>query len=135
MGSYIILRNHDIGRNLQSGGDLDILVEDLLVARLALVQHFGELFFAVCRSYVEGYFYCWGHVDMTPRVKWRRVVYIENSGIFESAEVSGFGFPKPRLAHEADETQAFDRSKMFFNSSLATRPALDALKACKFTRS
>jgi len=101
VGYYIVLRNHDILKNLQSGGDLDLLVDDLHIARLALVQHFGNPLFAVRRSYVEGYFYSWGHIDLTPRIEWRGAVYIDNSIIFENAEVSDFGLKKPRLAHEA----------------------------------
>jgi thymidylate kinase len=101
VGYYIVLRNHDIRKNLQSGGDLDVLVGDLDIARLLLVQHFGNPLFSVRRSYVEGHFYSWGHIDLTPRIEWRGAVYIDNSVIFDSAEVSDFGLKKPRLAHEA----------------------------------
>jgi len=101
LNGYIILRNHDLEKNLQSGGDIDLLVADINSARSLLVQHLGIPIFAMRRSYVEGYFYKWGHIDLTPRMEWRGAQYIENSTIFGSAQISDFGLNKPRLAHEA----------------------------------
>jgi thymidylate kinase len=101
IGPYIILRNHDIEHSLRRGGDIDILVGNINKARLLLCQRFGPPLFALRRSYVEGYFYEWGHIDLTPRMEWRGAEYIGNSTLLDSAEVSDFGLNKPRLSHEA----------------------------------
>jgi thymidylate kinase len=99
--SYVILRNHDIDANLIRGGDIDVLVDNINLARTLLFDKLGEPLFSLRRTYVESYFYQWGHIDLTPRMEWRGAVYISNSSILNSAERSALGLAKPRLANEA----------------------------------
>jgi thymidylate kinase len=99
--SYVILRNHDIEYNLCQGGDVDVLVGDINVARNLLCEILGRPLFSLRRTYVESHFYEWGHIDLTPRMEWRGAVFIANSSVLNGAEQSMLGFAKPRLAHEA----------------------------------
>lgn len=101
LDNYVILRNHDFRANLGNGGDIDILVADGTEARKRLRQSLGRPWWTMRRSYVHGFFYPWGHIDLLPRVEWRGACYLENETILASAERSAIGFQKPRLAHEA----------------------------------
>lgn len=97
----VVLRNHDFKANLGRGGDIDILVADMATARKQMVNHLGKPWWRMCRTYVEGCFYLWGHLDLTPRMEWHGAVFISNQTLLDDAEISSFGFGKLRLAHEA----------------------------------
>jgi thymidylate kinase len=101
LGSYVILRNHNIDESLNRGGDIDVLVDDIIIARNLLFELFGKPLFSLRRTYVESYFYKWGHIDLTPRIEWRGSIYLSNSALLKGAQRSTFGFAKPRLADEA----------------------------------
>jgi len=101
LGDYVVLRNHDFRTNLGRGGDVDVLVADMPAARASMANHLGKTWFALRRTYVEGCFYSWGHIDLTPCMEWHGATYIENSKIFAESSVSPQGFRQPRLAHEA----------------------------------
>jgi thymidylate kinase len=101
LGSYVILRNHDIDQNLNRGGDIDVLVDNINLARTRLCEILGQPLFSLRRTYVESHFYEWGHIDLTPRMEWRGAVYISNTTILNNADHSIFGFAKPGLADEA----------------------------------
>jgi thymidylate kinase len=100
-GEYVVLRNHDIRNSLVSGGDVDVLVRDMPLARRSMVAALGSPWWIMSRTYVEGYFYSWGHIDLTPRIEWHGAVYIDNETIFTESLISKFGFKMPRQAHEA----------------------------------
>jgi hypothetical protein len=101
IGDYVVLRNHDFRANLGRGGDVDVLVGDMRKARKAMKQVLGSPWWIMRRSYVEGCFYPWGHIDLTPRMEWHGATYIENRTIFDASSISPFGLRQPRLAHEA----------------------------------
>jgi len=98
---YVVLRNHDFRANLGRGGDVDVLVTDMAAARTGMTKALGRPWWVMRRTYVEGCFYHWGHIDLTPRMEWHGATYIDNSTIFSESTVSSFGFLQPRLAHEA----------------------------------
>lgn len=98
---YVVLRNHDFKANLGRGGDVDVLAGNMADARQSMVEKLGKPWWIMRRTYVEGCFYPWGHIDLTPKMEWHGAVYIENETIFEQSSVSSFGFRQPRLAHEA----------------------------------
>lgn len=101
LDEYVILRNHDFRASISKGGDIDILVGNMALARKTIRQSLDSQWFIAVRSYVEGVFYPWGHIDLTPCIEWHGAVYIRNETIFTESSISELGFRKPRLAHEA----------------------------------
>jgi thymidylate kinase len=101
LGDYVILRNHNLTENLQRGGDIDILVNDLDSAGRLLIKNLGQPVFSIRRSYVECFFYEWGHVDLSKSVEWRGAVYLDSLEMFGNAGISDFGYRKPRIGCEA----------------------------------
>jgi thymidylate kinase len=101
LDGYVVLRNHDFKSNLGAGGDVDILAGNMVDARKAMFEKLGKPWWIMRRTYVEGCFYSWGHIDLTPKMEWHGATYIENNIIFKESSISSFGFRQPRLAHEA----------------------------------
>jgi hypothetical protein len=99
---YVVLRNEeDLFENLQRGGDIDLLVADLRVAERTLIRHLGTPIRIIRSSYVSGYSYDWGHVDLLPTVEWRGACYLPTEAILEGRRLSPRGRSVPRIAHEA----------------------------------
>jgi thymidylate kinase len=101
LGPYVVLRNHDVVANVATGGDIDLLVPDLRDAERKLVAELGTPLFVARRSYVIGLFYDWGHVDLLPTLEWRGARYLDGTALLRDRELSPFGLPRPRPAHEA----------------------------------
>lgn len=101
LGPYVILRNHDIYNHLATGGDIDLLVPDRRHAERQLVAELGAPLFFARRSYVTGLFYDWGHIDLLPSLQWRGAKYLNRNTVLQHRELSPFGLPQPRPAHEA----------------------------------
>jgi thymidylate kinase len=101
IGRYVVLRNHDVFRHLRSGGDVDVLVEDVTVAEDGLAAALGPPRFVSRRSYVTSLFYDWGHVDLVSSLEWKGARYLDESAVFAASRKSALGLPRPRLAHEA----------------------------------
>jgi hypothetical protein len=98
---YVVLRNHDVWGNFERKGDLDLLVADATSAGRALIAAAGAPMWTCERSYVSGFFYAWGHVDLLPRLEWRGAIYLEADKVMREAVRDAGEFPAPRLAHEA----------------------------------
>lgn len=101
LSGYLILRNHDVLANLERGGDLDLLVQQPASVEKSLITFFGPPTRIAKRSYVWGYSYTWGHVDLLPSLSWRGAIYLSNSSAFSKAQWSASQLPRPSLAHEA----------------------------------
>jgi thymidylate kinase len=101
LGPYVILRNHDVRAHLAAGGDIDLLVPDRRHAERQLVAELGVPRFIARRSYVTGLFYDWGHIDLLPSLQWRGATYLDSNTVLQDRELSPFGLPRPRPAHEA----------------------------------
>ena len=100
--NYVVLRNEeDLFGNLQRGGDIDLLVADMELAERTLIRHLGAPVRIVRSSYVSGYSYDWGHVDLLPTIEWRGACYLRTEAVLESRRFSPRGRPVPRIAHEA----------------------------------
>ena len=100
--NYVVLRNEeDLFGNLQRGGDIDLLVEDLGLAERTLIHTLGAPIRVIRSSYVNGYSYDWGHVDLLPTVEWRGACYLRTEAVLEGRQLSPRGRPVPRIAHEA----------------------------------
>jgi hypothetical protein len=98
----VILRNEDdLFGSLERGGDLDLLVADLEVAERTLIRHLGKPVRMIKSSYVRGYSYDWGHIDLMPTIEWRGACYLRTDAILDGRQISERGRPVPRLAHEA----------------------------------
>ena len=98
----VVLRNEeDLFGNLQRGGDVDLLVADLELAERTLIRHLGVPVRIIRSSYVSGYSYEWGHVDLVPTIEWRGACYLRTEAVLESRRLSASGRPVPRIAHEA----------------------------------
>jgi hypothetical protein len=100
--NYVVLRNHeDVFANLERGGDVDLLVENLELAERALIQRLGRPVRILRSSYVTGYSYDWGHIDLLPSIEWRGASFLPTSAVLEGRQLSARGRPVPRIAHEA----------------------------------
>lgn len=100
--NYVVLRNEeDLFGNLQRGGDIDLLVADLVLAERMLIHHLGPPIRIIKSSYVSGYSYDWGHVDLLPTVEWRGACYLRTEAVIAGRRISPRGRPVPRIAHEA----------------------------------
>jgi len=99
---YVVLRNEeDLFGNFQRGGDIDLLVADLRVAERTLIRHLGVPIRIIRSSYVSGYSYDWGHVDLLPTVEWRGACYLPTEAVLAGRRLSPRGRSVPRIAHEA----------------------------------
>jgi len=99
---YVVLRNEeDLFGNLQRGGDIDLLVEDLGLAERTLIRNLGAPIRVIRASYVNGYSYDWGHVDLLPTVEWRGACYLRTEAVLDGRQLSPRGRAVPRIAHEA----------------------------------
>ena len=98
---YVVLRNFDVFVNLERGGDIDLLVGDTARAERALLAHLGSPLWITRRSYVHGYFYPWGHLDLITAHSWRGAEYISKGAVLAERRRAGTGVMRPRLAHEA----------------------------------
>jgi thymidylate kinase len=101
LGPYVVLRNHDVLAHLATGGDIDLLVPDPRHAEHQLLAELGAPLFVSNRSYVTGLFYDWGHIDLLPSLQWRGATYLDRNTVLQDRELSPFGLPRPRPAHEA----------------------------------
>jgi thymidylate kinase len=101
VGSVVVLRNHDVLVNLAAGGDVDLLVADLEHAQRALLAELGKPEFLGRRSYVSSLFYRWGHLDLLPTLEWRGARYLDVAVVLAGRDLSPWGLPRPRPAHEA----------------------------------
>src|SRR5262245_18247042 len=100
--NYVVLRNYeDLFGNLQRGGDIDLLVGDLELAQRLLIRHLGLPIRIMRSSYVAGYSYDWGHIDLVPTVEWRGACYLSTETVLQNRRLSTTGWPVPRIAHEA----------------------------------
>src|SRR4029453_19518569 len=100
--SYVVLRNEeDLFGNLRRGGDIDLLVGDLGLAEATLIRHLGAPIRILRSSYVSGYSYDWGQVDLLPTIEWRGACYLRTKAVLEGRRLSPRGRPVPRIAHEA----------------------------------
>src|SRR5688572_9403836 len=99
---YVVLRNEeDLFANLQRGGDVDLLVGDLDLAVRILIRHLGAPVRIISSSYVRGYSYDWGHIDLLPTIEWRGACFLRTVAILNDRQISAKGRPVPRPAHEA----------------------------------
>lgn len=98
----VVLRNEkDLFDSLHRGGDVDLLVGDLELAELTLIRHLGPPVRIIKSSYVTGYSYDWGHIDLLPTIEWRGACFVRTEAVLESRQLSARGLPVPRIAHEA----------------------------------
>jgi len=99
---YVVLRNEeDLFGNLERGGDIDLLVADLGLAERTVIRHLGAPIRIARSSYVSGYSYDWGHIDLLPTIEWRGACYLRTEAVLEGRRFSPRGRPVPRIAHEA----------------------------------
>src|SRR5919106_777966 len=101
LGPFVVLRNHDVLAHVSTGGDIALLAEDPRDAERRPVTELGTPRFVARRSYVTALFYDWGHVDLLPSLEWRGARYLDSAAVLKDRDLSPFGFPRPRLAHEA----------------------------------
>jgi hypothetical protein len=98
----VVLRNEaDLFENLARGGDIDVLVADLKLAERTLIRHLGPPIRVVRSSYVTGYSYDWGHIDLLPTIEWRGACYLTAAAVLKNGRLSARGRLVPRPAHEA----------------------------------
>jgi hypothetical protein len=98
----VILRNEeDLIGNIRRGGDVDVLVGDLPRAEQTLLRHLGLPVRIIRSSYVTGYAYEWGQIDLLPTLEWRGACYLAPEAVLEGRRLSARGLPAPRVAHEA----------------------------------
>ena len=101
LGEYAVLKNQEVWRHFESGGDLDLLILDLEIAERHLLQHLGMPTRRLVRSYVSNYHYPWGQIDLVAQLEWRGAVFLRKESLFAGHETSAMGLSAPRPAHEA----------------------------------
>ncbi len=101
LGEYAVLKNQEVWRHFESGGDLDLLVEDLEAAERRLLRHLGMPTRRLVRSYVSNYHYPWGQIDLLAQFEWHGAVFLRKENVFAGLGTSVMGFSAPRPAHEA----------------------------------
>lgn len=101
LDEFVIVRNEDVFANLARGGDVDLLAADPAAAEHAIAHHLGNPVVVQRRSYVTGYYYPWGYIDVFPTMEWRGAAYIPASRVLGQKTFTRSGFPRARLAHEA----------------------------------
>jgi len=100
--NYAVLRNHrDIWSGFSHKGDIDLLVSDLDEASCQLQKAVGTPLWCTQRSYVQSFFYQWGHIDLLPGLQWHGAPFIETERVLRDAIQPADGVPYPRAAHEA----------------------------------
>lgn len=98
---YVLLRNADVAANLARGGDVDLLVEDPHSFSRRLLEELGPPLMHMERSYVQGFFWRWGHVDLLSTLEWHGAVYLPSGKILGSAFRNAEGFLEASLPHQA----------------------------------
>ena len=101
LNGSLVLRNHDFRASLVQGGDVDVLVSDRNSAEELLFRYLGPPLWKASQSYLCGYFYPWGQIDLWNSLEWRGAVFVSVGSVLKQSESSHFGFARPRLAHEA----------------------------------
>ena len=123
----LVLRNEgDLFGNLQRGGDVDLLVEDLELAERTLIRLLGCPIRVTRRSYVREYFYDWGNVDLLPSIEWRGARYLRTEAVIDDRQTSERKRPVPRIAHEASISWL---TNILFGGFFKERYAADIRKA------
>ncbi len=98
---YVLLRNPDVVANLTRGGDVDLLVKDPHSFSRQLLEELGPPLMHMERSYVQGFFWRWGHVDLLPALEWHGAVYLPSGKVLESAFRNSEGLVEASLPHQA----------------------------------
>ncbi|MGC8876989.1 hypothetical protein [Thermus sp.] len=98
---YALLRNPDVAANLARGGDVDLLVDDPRSFSRRLLEELGPPLMHMERSYVQGFFWRWGHVDLLPTLEWHGAVYLPSEEVLGSAFRNSEEFLEASLPHQA----------------------------------
>lgn len=98
---YALLRNADVAANLARGGDVDLLVDDPHAFSQRLLEELGPPLMRMERSYVQGFFWRWGHVDLLPSLEWHGAVYLPSGEVLGSVFRNSKGFLEASLPHQA----------------------------------
>mgnify|MGYP001454571731 CR=1 FL=1 len=98
---YALLRNADVAANLARGGDVDLLVDDPHAFSQRLLEELGPPLMRMERSYVQGFFWRWGHVDLLPSLEWHGAVYLPSGEVLGSVFRNSKGFLEVSLPHQA----------------------------------
>jgi len=98
---YAVLRNPDVVSNLVRGGDVDLLVQNIHSFSKNLLKSAGSPLMYMNRSYVHGFFWAWGHVDLLPTIEWHGAVFVDTKKILEKALLNSFGLSEASLPYQA----------------------------------
>lgn len=98
---YVVLRNPDVAANFGRGGDLDLLVEHPLSFSRRLLEEMGLPVMHMGRSYVQGFFWKWGRVDIMPTLEWHGAIYLPSAEVLGSTFRNSKGLLEASLPHQA----------------------------------
>lgn len=98
---YVLLRNSDVAANLARGGDVDLLVDNPRSFSEKILGELGPPLNYVERSYVRGFFWRWGHVDLLPKLEWHGATYLPSKDAMTSSFRNSGGFLEASLPHQA----------------------------------
>lgn len=93
LGDWVVLRNGDLLGNLERGGDCDILVGDTSEAEAVLIQVLGRPLYVARRSYVTGYYFSWGYIDVFKDYQWKGIRLFDADFAFSYKTINEHGFP------------------------------------------
>ncbi|BDS06756.1 hypothetical protein NT6N_17960 [Oceaniferula spumae] len=85
LDDWVIVKNQHLFKNLERGGDCDIIVRDKDKATALLVKLLGKPHYVVTRSSVQSFYYSWGSIDFVKSVVWKGIVLIDQQKLIKSS--------------------------------------------------
>jgi hypothetical protein len=98
---YAAAKAPELWRNLERGGDWDLVVLDVADAYQLLVSLLGPAQSVDRRSYVWCCYYEWGEIDLLPGLEWRGLPLVEGVDILAGRRRTAEGIYEARPAHQA----------------------------------
>jgi hypothetical protein len=98
---YAAAKAPELWRNLERGGDWDLVVLDVADAYQLLVSLLGRPQSVDRRSYVWCCYYEWGEIDLLPGLEWRGLPLVEGVDILAGRRRTAEGIYEARPAHQA----------------------------------
>jgi thymidylate kinase len=78
---YTLLRNTDVKKHLENGGDIDIIVNDFKYYITNLLTSTDLPLMYIKRSYLHSFFWKWAHIDIFTSIEFRGANFISNEKI------------------------------------------------------
>ena len=85
---YILLRNADINEHIKNGGDIDILTNNYNLFVTNFIKKIDLPVMYIKRSYLQSFFWKWGHIDVFTSIEFRGANFLSNEEIISAQIVN-----------------------------------------------